>query len=272
VGTAEVDLSCFRDLVSRTEQTADPDTRLRLLRTAMRLSRGPLLDDLPSVERGGPPLGGIEAEVRAAGLALARSAIDAGDPGVALDWLENHAGREPLDEPVQAALLTALAASGRPAEALTRYERLRQQLAAALGVSPSEELQQACSAVLAQDRDVAAALPVATPAQLPGDVPGFAGRAGHLARLDTVLEAAAAQTPTAVVITAVSGTAGVGKTALAVRWAHSVAARFPDGQLYVNLRGFDAGGRVLDPAAAVRGFLDALGPRSRRVRVETPSR
>jgi tetratricopeptide (TPR) repeat protein len=104
-----------------------------------------------------------------------------------------------------------------------------------------------------------------TPAQLPGDVPGFAGRAAQLAHLDTVLAAAAAQAPTAVVITAVSGTAGVGKTALAVRWAHRVADRFPDGQLYVNLRGFDPGGQVMSPATAVRGFLDALGVPADRI-------
>src|SRR4029434_10629335 len=64
--------------------------------------------------------------------------------------------------------------------------------------------------------------------------------------------------PTAVVISAIAGTAGVGKTALAVHWAHRVADRFPDGQLYVNLRGFDPGGSVTSAAAAMRGFLDAL--------------
>jgi DNA-binding SARP family transcriptional activator/tetratricopeptide (TPR) repeat protein/CheY-like chemotaxis protein len=97
------------------------------------------------------------------------------------------------------------------------------------------------------------------PAQLPADVYGFAGRAEPMARLDALLASTAAAPPEAVVISAVSGTAGVGKTALAVHWAHRVADRFPDGQLYVNLRGFDPGGQVMDPADAVRGFLDALG-------------
>jgi hypothetical protein len=94
------------------------------------------------------------------------------------------------------------------------------------------------------------------PRQLPADVPGFAGRAEHLARLDKLLANTGGQ-PAAVVISAVSGTAGVGRTALAVRWAHRVADRFPDGQLYVNLRGFDPGRRVMGPADAIRGFLDA---------------
>ena len=67
------------------------------------------------------------------------------------------------------------------------------------------------------------------------------------------------QRASAVVVAALSGTAGVGKTALAVHWAHRVADRFPDGTLYLNLRGFDPFLQALDPAEAVRGFLDALG-------------
>jgi tetratricopeptide (TPR) repeat protein len=103
------------------------------------------------------------------------------------------------------------------------------------------------------------------PAQLPAKVSGFTGRRAGLAELDALLDRAhqagttgASQVPAAVVISAVSGTAGVGKTALAVWWAHRVAGRFPDGQLYVNLRGFEPDGQVTDPTDAMRGFLDAL--------------
>jgi transcriptional regulator with XRE-family HTH domain/tetratricopeptide (TPR) repeat protein len=107
------------------------------------------------------------------------------------------------------------------------------------------------------------------PRQLPTRVPHFAGRAGELALLDGVLDAAASDQAvgaTGVVISAIGGTAGVGKTALALHWAHRVAHRFPDGQLYANLRGFDAGNSTpVDPADVLRGFLDALGVHPERL-------
>ena len=110
---------------------------------------------------------------------------------------------------------------------------------------------------------------VTVPRQLPTRVPHFAGRAGELALLDAVLDQAAsdqAAGAAGVVISAIGGTAGVGKTALALHWAHQVAHRFPDGQLYANLRGFDAGnGRAADPADILRGFLDALGVHPERL-------
>jgi tetratricopeptide (TPR) repeat protein/transcriptional regulator with XRE-family HTH domain len=95
------------------------------------------------------------------------------------------------------------------------------------------------------------------PRQVPAPVRHFVGRDAELDRLTGLLDAATASGGT-VVITAIGGTAGIGKTALATHWAHQVAARFADGQLYVNLRGFDPVGRVMDPAVAIRGFLDAL--------------
>ena len=97
----------------------------------------------------------------------------------------------------------------------------------------------------------------AGPAQLPLEARGFVNRARELAMLDAAL-AAAEQDRSAGVIVAVSGTAGVGKTALAVRWAHLVAGRFPDGQLFVNLRGYDQDEPVR-PADVLARFLRALG-------------
>jgi tetratricopeptide (TPR) repeat protein len=102
------------------------------------------------------------------------------------------------------------------------------------------------------------------PAQLPPDVSWFTGREPQLAELDALLTGRDGRVPTAVVVSAVSGAAGVGKTALAVHWAHRVAACFPSGQLYVNLRGFDSD-TPMSPAEAVRYFLDALGVPAERV-------
>ncbi|MGH3931695.1 MAG: helix-turn-helix domain-containing protein, partial [Pseudonocardiaceae bacterium] len=96
------------------------------------------------------------------------------------------------------------------------------------------------------------------PAQLPADVDGFTGRTAELAELDRFLREGADHPATAVVISAVSGTAGVGKTALALRWAHRVRGEFPDGQLYVDLRGYDPD-QPMAAGDALAGFLRALG-------------
>lgn len=101
------------------------------------------------------------------------------------------------------------------------------------------------------------------PRQLPTASRHFCGRLGELAELDRLLDGALAAQ--AVLVAAISGTAGIGKTALAVYYAHRVADRFPDGQLYVNLRGFDANGATTEPAEAMRRFLDALGVPPHRI-------
>jgi len=107
------------------------------------------------------------------------------------------------------------------------------------------------------------------PRQLPGDGAGFAGRGRELATLDDLLRRR--PPPPAAPICVVSGTAGVGKTALAVHWAHRAAGRFPDGQLYLNLRGFDPAAAPVTPAEAVRGFLDALAVPAHRLPVGLPA-
>ncbi|MEU0877181.1 tetratricopeptide repeat protein [Lentzea sp. NPDC005914] len=171
------------------------------------------------------------------------------------DLTAAHPGHERL----WGQLMTALYRAGRQSEALEAFQRARRLLVEHAGVEPSPVLADIQEKVLAHDpRLLAPSGPIRVadprPAQLPPLVPGFTGREAELAALDTAV--AAARDTIAVV--AVCGTAGVGKTALAVRWAHRVAARFPDGQFYVNLRGFDPGG-VLPPEEALHGFLTALG-------------
>ncbi|MDI5939145.1 ATP-binding protein, partial [Micromonospora sp. DH15] len=111
----------------------------------------------------------------------------------------------------------------------------------------------------------AGALDSVTPRQLPAAVPHFVGRRAALAALDALLAHRRHRAPGTTMVCLISGTAGVGKTSLAVGWAHQVADRFPDGQLYVNLRGFDATGPAASPAEVLREFLEALGVPAQRV-------
>jgi DNA-binding SARP family transcriptional activator len=159
----------------------------------------------------------------------------------------------PLDERLAAQLISALDAAGRRADAFAHYQRVRQALVDQLGVDPGPQLREAHQRVLT---DTPSAPDNPVPRQLPADIPGFTGRQEYLHRLDGLLRAPG---DGPMIISSVSGMAGIGKTTLVVHWAHEVAHHFPDGQLYVNLRGFDASGSVMRPAEAVRGFLDALG-------------
>jgi tetratricopeptide (TPR) repeat protein len=168
--------------------------------------------------------------------------------------------------------MLALYRAGQQADALAAYHDARRHLVDELGVEPTEQLRQLQERILAGDpalgppaRPDAATLtsqagpavshPPALPAQLPYRAPDFIGRSAELDRLHAlVTEDASAAT-----IAVITGTAGVGKTSLAVQWAHEARDRFPDGQLYVNLLGFDPAYPPLPPGEAIRMLLDALG-------------
>lgn len=108
-----------------------------------------------------------------------------------------------------------------------------------------------------------------SPRQLPMDVFGFTGRTAQLAELDALLDQGERQA--LAVISAVAGTAGVGKTALAVRWAHRAADRFPDGQLYIDLRGYDPE-QPVSPGDALSRFLRDLGLDGARIPADLDER
>jgi len=187
----------------------------------------------------------------------------------------------PLRERFRAQMMLALYRCGRPADALAAFADTRGVLTGQLGIGPSPELRRLHQQVLATDPALdpppersglagPGAAPPRPPAQvpreLPGDVTTFIGRAAELAELDRLLaadgergrEALVSADPAAVVISAVAGSAGVGKTALAVHWGHRVRDAFPGGQLYVNLRGYDPGEPVTAADALAR-FLRSLG-------------
>jgi DNA-binding SARP family transcriptional activator len=258
-------------LLQKGTSSADPAQGVRHLRAALALWRGQPLADVTGqawLEEQAVRLDLLHLQVRRA---LAEVRLAAGEHAALVPELEDMAAESPLDEQVHGQLMLALYRCGRQADALAVFRRLRAMLAQQLGIDPSPMLRDLQTAILRQDEVLAvparspaylAARPVPVPAQLPSAVPGFAGRAAELASLDAALAQAEREHlagAAAVVISTVSGTAGVGKTALAVQWAHQVATRFPDGQLYVNLNGFGPGGQPVEPGEAVRGFLAGLG-------------
>ena len=186
-----------------------------------------------------------------------------------MDELRRLTGMYPLHEPFHVHLMIAMSRSGRRAEALSAYGRARDVLSEELAAEPGGELRELYQRILDGDPLLSGPEPTSAPApadspaavtprELPAPVAHFAGRARELAALTAILDRSGEQPDWAIVISAIDGTAGVGKTALAVRWAHQVAGRFPDGQLHVNLRGY-APERPMTAADALAGFLRSLG-------------
>jgi DNA-binding SARP family transcriptional activator/tetratricopeptide (TPR) repeat protein len=264
----QVDVARFRELVERAGDERLPDgVRADLLRDALGLWRGEPLAGLPGEwphrVREAWSRRRLEAAVQWARI---RSRLDPSPAAVTA--LTELVEEFPLAEPIAAALVAALHAAGRTAEALDRYGQVRRRLVDELGTEPGAELQAVHTAVLrAEPAPPAPPPPASAPAQLPMDLRTFAGRGAELAQLDAALLGARA-----VVISAVLGTAGVGKTTLAVHWAHRVADRFPDGQLYANLRGFDPDGSAVSPADALGSFLEALHVPPSRIPVDLAAR
>jgi DNA-binding SARP family transcriptional activator len=188
--------------------------------------------------------------------------------GEVIDELRQLIGAHPLRERLHAQLMLALYRDGQQGEALAAYQHARSVLRDELGAEPGPDLRQLHHQILTADPVLMLAgrsgppPAVAVPRELPGDVAAFTGRAAELAELNRILlsqaDRAGDAKATAAVISAVSGTAGVGKTALAVRWAHHAAGQFPDGQLYVNLHGYDPG-QPVTAADALAAFLRSLG-------------
>ncbi|GAB3415311.1 AfsR/SARP family transcriptional regulator [Flindersiella endophytica] len=282
VAPGELDLERFEELVQAAGNSSDLDRRAGMLAEALALWRGPALDDL---DLEGCRVDAERLEERRLTVLEQRIGADLlrGALGGLADELRSLVQQHPLREHLWALLITVLYASHRQAEALATYRQLRELLVDQLGVEPGATVQQLHQQILAglepdqlvvpagsdesvvRETEPEAVQPMSVPAQLPAAPADFVGRAGELARLDDLLaEAETGQR----VLAVLSGAAGVGKTALAVHWAHRVRDRFPDGQLYVDLRGY-APTAPMATAEALAGFLHALGVMTDRLPVDS---
>jgi DNA-binding SARP family transcriptional activator len=281
VGEGELDLARFEELLAAARLAAGRrswESAVAAAGDALTLWRGEPLADVDSdalALREVPRL--AEMRLQAEELRLDAALLLGGHTEAAAE-LARLAAAHPLREHVHALWMLALYRCGRQADALAAYRQTRARLVAEIGSEPGAELQQVHQQILTADpalnvpqAAVAGGLSPAgsgpdgvrnvipdVPHQLPAAVAQFAGRAAELRMLTRMLDQATGA-PGTVVISAISGTAGVGKTALALHWAHQVADRFPAGQLYVNLRGFDPAGTPAAPAEVIGGFLNSLG-------------
>lgn len=276
----ELDLVAFEKLAHRIGEAARRGALADVVESseqALRMWRGTPLAGLP--------VGAIlEAErVRLEGLRLriieqrSDARLRLGEAGEVAGELHALVAEHPFRERLTELLMLALYLSGEQAGALEVYQQARHRLIAELGVEPGARLrrlqQRVLLGVAEPERDERASpdrlvvtgvrgAPSATaearpPAELPAAVAGFIGRREELTRLNRLLEGAEGAAGVVPIVT-IWGLAGVGKSALAVRWAHRAAARFPDGQLFVDLRSH-AGGSPLTPADALKRVLRSLG-------------
>jgi DNA-binding SARP family transcriptional activator len=263
-----VDLLRFRRLVCEAGQ-ADPAEAGALLDAALGLWRGDAFQGLVSDVLGREYADQLVEERLAALGQRVDLDLAAGRYQRVVPELRRLTGRYPLRETLWHRLILALAGDGRQAEAVAAYHKARAILRDQLGMDPSTELQSTYQALLTGGwgTELAAQDPVSptsgrsgpirpgVPRQLPAPPWLFVGRKQELARLGDALEPGDRTAGTAVIV----GAGGLGKTWLALRWAHDNLARFPDGQLYVDLRGFDPSSSPTPAAVALRGFLEALG-------------
>lgn len=243
---ARVDVHRFLALVERARSAEDED-KARLLGQALALWGGP------------PPVGDFDEIRRTAVEDLMDARLRLGRHADVVDELAELVDEHPGRERLVRQLMLALYRGGQASQALEIGRRIRE-----LGIEPGEELRQLELDILRNDpglKPPVVAAKVLVPAQLP-PLPGdFTGREADLACLDEMAPEGAAA------ISAISGTAGVGKTALAVTWAHRVRERFPDGQLHVDLRGY-APGPPLRPEQVLAQFLRALGMPAEQIPVD----
>ena len=268
-----VDVHRFHLLMASARRQTEPRAALELAEEALALWRGEPLAELDTPwalevrERLRQERSAAEADRIDWGLACGRH-------GELLAELAARAAARPLDERTAAQLMLALYRAGRQADALRHYQHIRQQLIEELGTDPGPALRELHQQVLTADPDLAGPPARAPrpplPRQLPAPPRTFYGRDTELAHLEKILADGGERN--AMVVLAVGGAGGVGKTWLVLHWAHRAIDRFPDGQLYVDLRGFDPVAEPVSTAAALRGLLDGLGVSPAEIPVDTAAR
>nr|WP_221381862.1 BTAD domain-containing putative transcriptional regulator [Actinoplanes polyasparticus] len=269
----DVDIGRFEELLARAGshgERGDLPGEAEALREALALWRGEPLADVPSdvLHREVAP------HLREQRMRALERRIDVdlshGRHAELTGELMVLTAQHPLRERLWAQLMSAFHRGGRQADALEAYQTVRHRLADELGIDPGPELQEIHAAVLAggSTQDGSTTRP-RIPRQLPPAPHRFTGRASELARLDALLRDTGPDgTP---LIGAVTGTAGVGKSALAAHWARRVADEFPDGQLWVNLRGHGPD-RTVPPEQALAVLLRGLGVPGTEIPVEPEAR
>ncbi|GIE99865.1 AfsR/SARP family transcriptional regulator [Paractinoplanes rishiriensis] len=269
--SGELDAQVFAELAAEGVDLArrgEPAAAAGKLHSALRLWRGPALLGLS-----GRAVEAVAVRLEEQRLAVTEDCLDLelglGGHRQVVGELAELVAAHPLRERLVGQLMLALHGSGRQSDALAAYERLRAQLADEMGLDPGAALQQLHTAILRYDRAfapwAASTVAPAIPAQLPTDVPGFTGRNDHLRCLDDLLAERAGRSANAVPVAAITGPGGVGKTALAVHWGHRVRDQFPDGQLYVDLRGFAEDEPPVRPNEALAHLLLSLGEPAERI-------
>lgn len=267
-GPDTLDLVRFRGLVTAGKEAAGHDELDRSLdryAEALQLSYGPAGGGLADSPAAAATLANLDGEFFDAVVAGADVAVRLRRPTRLLAPLRRAAEMDPLNELVQASLVAALAAAGRRAEALTAYREVGRRLAEELDIEPGPHLQDVYLRVLSRTvlppGDEDAPPQAVRPAQLPPDLPSFAGRVDELAELARLAVELRAGRRTCPLVVALDGPGGTGKSTLAVHFAHLVSGDFPDGQLYLDLRSDEPEERI--PASdTVRSLLHGLGVRT----------
>ncbi|MET8154932.1 tetratricopeptide repeat protein [Sphaerisporangium sp. NPDC005289] len=258
-----IDYHRFLGLRSRARASAasgDIENALRLYREAQELWRGEPLEGLPGTWADNTRRR-LEDEMVGGTVERITLELERGDHSRLIPELSDLVARFPLDETLAGLLMRALYAGGRQADALRAYRQARERLHDQLAAEPAADLRDLQQRILRHDpaltvrRRAGRAPEPAPPNDLPRELGTFTGRAAELASLtsERVLGA------TAVPVLAIDGMPGVGKTTFAVHLAHRLAARYPDGSVYLDLHGHSARHRPLDPAAALDRLLRHLG-------------